>query len=142
MTRGRLLFSVGFLFLITPGWPAAQAPRTIWNGVYTTAQAQRGDTVYFRDCARCHGQYFDGGDEVVALTGGHFMSDWDGETLADFVERIRITMSPQEFVRLSRTDAADVVAYLLQANGAPAGNAELSADPGRQKEIIFREMKP
>ena len=48
---------------------AAQTPRPIWDGVYTTEQANRGKIAYVEQCASCHGLELGGGDETPALAG-------------------------------------------------------------------------
>ena len=34
----------------------AEAPGSVWDGAYTPAQAQRGETQYKQQCAVCHGE--------------------------------------------------------------------------------------
>ena len=35
---------------------------SVWDGVYTAAQAQRGAPLYEKDCAECHGADLTGGE--------------------------------------------------------------------------------
>src|SRR6185369_14585331 len=71
---------------------AAQTTRSVWDGVYTSAQAERGAALYANNCASCHGSALGGGESAPPLTGGEFSSNWYGLTVGDLFERIRITM--------------------------------------------------
>ncbi len=142
MTSGRLVFLAGaVIFGVSAPLRAQSVPRTIWDGVYTADQARRGEEIYFHECARCHGQFFDGGDEVPPLAGGQFMADWEGQSVADLVRRIRLTMPMENPGHLDLAATADVAAYLLQANQIPGGNVELPSDPLRQNQIRIKELR-
>jgi mono/diheme cytochrome c family protein len=110
-------------------WPivsgSAQESLSVWSGVYTTAQAERGQVVYAGQCGRCHGDDL-GGNRAYPLVGERFMDHWDAHTLQQLVRRIHDTMPPAEAGTLSAADARDVVAYVLQQNGFPAGTTELA----------------
>jgi S-disulfanyl-L-cysteine oxidoreductase SoxD len=111
------------------GAPAADAttPR-IWQGVYTAAQAERGKATYTSNCLRCHG-----GDllgvTAPSLTGERFMASWSGEHVGRLYEKIRDTMPPNFGSVIDNTAKLEVVAYILQTNGFPAGTGELAVDP-------------
>jgi hypothetical protein len=67
---------------------AQNAPsRSVWDGVYTQEQSRRGEALYGGECAKCHGTDLGGADEVPALSGGGFLSNWDGLTVGDLSER-------------------------------------------------------
>ncbi len=121
---------------------AQSASQSIWDGVYTSAQADRGKTVYSNACSRCHAETLDGADEVPPVKGPHFMTNWDGQTIADLVQRIRNTMPLDDPGSLSGASTTDLVAYLLQQNGAPAGAAELTNDAGVQTGIHITASAP
>jgi mono/diheme cytochrome c family protein len=116
--------------------------RTIWDGVYTSDQAKRGDVLYQGMCAGCHGAALDGMDTAPALAGGAFMVQWDGVTLADMAERIRKTMPIDRPGALARQQVVDVLAYILSYNGVPAGDAELPPEAGALRAIRFAATKP
>src|SRR6185312_14454585 len=59
------------------GLKAQDEVRSIWSGVYTAQQADRGKAVYLDTCAGCHGAGLLGNDEIPPVKGPHFMSDWD-----------------------------------------------------------------
>lgn len=121
---------------------AQDATQSVWSGVYTTAQADRGKAVYSSACSRCHAETLDGNDEVPPVKGSHFMTNWDGETVADLVQRIRNTMPLDDPGSLSGAGTTDLVAYLLEQNGAPAGQTELPSDSGVQSIIHITAQAP
>src|ERR1019366_4258097 len=109
---------------------------------YTPAQADRGKDVYASQCARCHADTLDGNDEAPPVKGAHFMTNWDGQTLADLFQRIRNTMPLDTPGSLSGASTTDLVAYLLQQNGAPAGAADLTSDSSAQSVIRITAVPP
>ena len=71
----------------------AQPPtKSIWDGIYTEEQATRGQGLYSQECASCHGGELTGGEMAPPLAGGEFLAGWDGLTVGDLFERIRISM--------------------------------------------------
>ena len=122
----------------------AQAPpsRSVWDGVYTEEQAKRGEPLYNKNCAACHGETLEGIEMAPALVGGDFLDKWSGETLGDLFERIRATMPKEKPGRLSREINADITAYMLRVNEFPAGKAELPRDTQILKQIRIDATKP
>lgn len=118
------------------------AARSVWDGVYTEEQAKRGETVYQKECAACHGEMLNGGESAPALTGGAFQSNWNGLTLGDLFDRIRKTMPLSAPGRLTRQQDADVLAFMLNVNKFPAGKTELYRQSEMLKEIRFESRKP
>src|SRR3989442_1483772 len=80
------------LVMIVPVALAQETQRTVWDGVYSPAQAQRGEAAFVQACSNCHGRTLEGADMTPALTGGAFMANWDGLTVGDLFDRIRISM--------------------------------------------------
>ncbi len=116
--------------------PQAQgAMRSVWDGVYTSAQADKGKALFGDNCAKCHGGTLDGNDEIPALKGSHFMADWESQTAAELSNRVHTTMPMDDPGKLSTPSATSVVAYLLQQNGIPAGNSELTDLTASQARI-------
>src|SRR5713101_3932311 len=120
---------------------AASAPRSVLDGVYTEAQAKRGEPLYAQQCASCHGPTLDGMDMAPGLTGSGFISNWNGLTVGDLFERIRLTMPQDDPGRLSRQQDADIVAYVLNVNKYPQGKAELPLESEMLKQIRFDAPK-
>jgi mono/diheme cytochrome c family protein len=113
--------------------PAAQDTRSIWDGVYTEAQAKRGEAIYFERCVRCHGPSLMGGtDGAGPLTGPTFNSNWNGVPLGAMLDRVRDSMPMDKPATLSRQQTADVLSYIFSVNKVPAGTTELP----RQAEIL------
>jgi mono/diheme cytochrome c family protein len=103
----------------------AQAPGSVLDGVYTTAQAERGHTVYETRCAQCHeGLEADG----PGLFEKAFLDRWREDTLEPLFTFIRTTMPGNRPASLEAQAYADVVAYLLEVHGLPAGQRELNPD--------------
>ncbi len=115
----------------------AQNATSVLDGVYTDAQAQRGLTGYTQNCAACHGSGLNGNGEAPALVGAEFISDWAGLTLGELYDRIHNTMPQDNPGKLSRDTYADVLAFLLKANGYPAGQKEMDRRSEFLKAIAF-----
>jgi mono/diheme cytochrome c family protein len=114
----------------------AQA-KTTTDGVYTAAQATRGDAVYARACTSCHGADLSGDGQAPSLSGKEFVSGWTGQSLADLYERVQATMPADAPGTLKPEEAADVIAFILQKNTFPEGAAELASDSKLLKGVSF-----
>jgi len=101
------------------------ADPSVWDGVYTAEQTRRGEAAYLQTCASCHGTALEGGDMTPPLVSGAFTSNWNDLTVGDLFDRIRTTMPLDNPGKLSRQQNADVIAFVLKANGWPAGTTEL-----------------
>ena len=124
----------------TLGAAPAQDARSVWTGVYTEAQAQRGAELYDKTCSRCHGKALEGAD-AAALTGKEFMTARDGTTLDKLFKKILDTMPDDDPGTLKPPQAADVTAHILAVNKFPAGEAELSTDADQLKTIKIEATK-
>ena len=128
---------------MTAGKPMAQdATRSVWDGVYTEAQAQRGQAAYAQSCGLCHGVGLTGLGEAKPLTGPEFMSNWNGLTMADLFDRTRTTMPLNKPRSLTKEQYADVLAYLLKFDGFPAGQSELPARSEMLAGVKIDAFKP
>src|SRR5258705_8696563 len=103
---------------------ASSAQRSVWDGIYTTEQAKRGQALYNAQCASCHGDTLAGGESAPALTGGEFLSSWNGLTVGDLFDRTRATMPQNKPGSLSREAGAEILAYVLSRNEFPAGKID------------------
>ena len=134
-----------------PGWSIADEPpaepgqlapqadgvrgASIWDGVYTEAQARRGEYLYPGPCGKCHGVRLDGAPEdpdmvsTKPIAGPKFLRDWNGRSLGVLFEYLRTTMPANNPAFLSDSEYADLIAFMLFRSGAPAGDAELQSDP-------------
>jgi mono/diheme cytochrome c family protein len=111
-----------------------------WSGVYTAAQADHGKQLFDDNCAKCHQSTLEGMDEIPPLKGAHFMADWEQTSVNDLMYRVHTTMPLDNPGALNAASATDVVAYLLQQNGMPAGAKPL--DPGNLTTIRIDPNKP
>jgi mono/diheme cytochrome c family protein len=116
--------------------------KTTLDGIYTEAQAKRGETIYTDSCASCHGPDLSGGGQTPGLAGKDFNMDWNDLSMSDLFERTRATMPADAPGRLKTEQAADVIAFLLQKGDFPAGQTELPADIAALKAIKFVSPKP
>jgi S-disulfanyl-L-cysteine oxidoreductase SoxD len=132
---GRVATLVGALAAgaAAPLLVTAQAPagKTVWDGVYTEAQAARGRSAYQQHCAECHGASLEGG-EAVALKGDRFNLSWRESSVDKLFKQMSTNMPMSEDGSLAGTLARgvyiDIVALVLQNNGFPAGAAELTPE--------------
>jgi mono/diheme cytochrome c family protein len=104
------------------------AKKTVWDGVFTAAQADRGKENYLSGrCGGCHKLDLTG-DRGPALKGEDFIAHWENGSVVTLFDKIRETMPQNSPNDVTEDAKADIVAYLLQANGFPAGKTELRAD--------------
>ncbi len=102
---------------------------TTMSGVYTAAQADRGEQTYMNVCVGCH--------PAGTYAGPDFRLYWKGSSVSDLFNLLHDTMPKSDPGALPAADYAQVLAYLLKINGAPAGKTELPADSNALKKIIF-----
>ena len=103
----------------------AAQPQSVTEGVYSDEQAARGQQVYQAQCAICHGDALEG-TVGPPLAGDGFLSIWGARPVLDLVDKIHNTMPLEAPAPLSRQESIDLAAYILQAGGLPAGEAELT----------------
>jgi quinoprotein glucose dehydrogenase len=104
----------------------AQQARTVAQGVYSAAQAGRGQALFTANCALCHGPELKGAVGPM-LTGDGFTTAWAGRPLSELVDKIEKTMPPQAPGSTTRAQALDIAAFILQFGKFNAGQADLSA---------------
>ena len=116
--------------------------RTQWDGVYTEEQAKRGEPLYTKTCASCHGPDLAGGDKGPPLAGAAFAAVYDGKKMGDLSERMRTTMPVDSPASLTRAQNADILAFMLQKAGAPAGQTSLPTNVDQLNSIKYAAKKP
>ena len=100
----------------------------VLDGVYTTAQAERGKSNFLSGrCGGCH-QLDLSGDRGPALKGDAFLSHWENGPVNALFKKISETMPPNAANETTDEAKVDIIAYLLQSNGFPAGKTELKLD--------------
>lgn len=124
----RLKLSLGFLLLpmlFAPGAAAQESAMNTSDGVYSEEQAERGEEVFDWVCSECH---------LPAEFKG-IIEEWAGSSAFDAYEQIRTTMPEDSPGSLRNQEYADVLAYILDLNGVPAGTTELSAEAEALRDI-------
>ncbi len=105
---------------------AQTATKTVWDGSYTEVQAKRGESLYAAQCSRCHSDDLTG--QQSRLLGDRFMRDWAEDNAGSLFRRIKATMPRGAVGSLSDAQYIDIIAYVFQQNGFPAGAGDLAAD--------------
>jgi S-disulfanyl-L-cysteine oxidoreductase SoxD len=119
---------------------AQQKAKNVRDGVYTADQALRGKSGYDGVCARCHGVPLTGSQgNGPALRGPAFLAHWDHDTLGSLFTKIRDTMPAGSPGTLTDEVKRQILAYVLQQNGFPAGTAELPGDASALEEIGIQQ---
>ena len=111
------------------------------SGVYSAAQADEGARLYSVKCAMCHAARLEGTVETPALVG-KFMAGWADAPLADLFDYLGRAMPQNAPGSLSAQDNARLVAFILQGNGAPAGDTPLPDDVSALRRIILEAAEP
>jgi mono/diheme cytochrome c family protein len=106
------------------------------SGVYSIAQADEGARIYAVHCAMCHGPRLEGTVETPGLVG-KFVAGWAGRPIVELYDYIARAMPQGSPGKLAPEDNARVVAFILRANGAPAGEDRLPADAAALRRIAF-----
>ena len=115
----------------------ATATKSTADGVFTEAQAANGERAYQVHCAGCHGLDLRRIDpEAPDLTEGPFRFAWQDKTLAERFEKMRATMPRPNVRSLDDQLYLDIVAYLLRANGVPAGAQPLQPNLEALERIV------
>ena len=123
IVAGGLTGGLGF----PPGVVVAAAQPSSADGAFTADQASSGWSVYGVQCAECHGLALEG-MEAPPLSGLDFLNSWAGQTTDELLAYLRDEMPPGQGGSLSDQSYVDLVAYLLESNGAVPGERTLTAD--------------
>jgi cytochrome c len=145
--------ALGLAFVIAPAAAAQQGfdpvlseqgqLLSVWDGVFTEAQATRGQAVYTGACGFCHGRRLDGAPDdpdmraAPPLARARFLRVWEGRTLGTLLAFMRATMPEDNPNSLTAQEYVDVVAYMLSVGGMPAGDDELQADPTGLARVVI-----
>jgi hypothetical protein len=119
----------------------AQAAKSTWDGVYSEEQAARGEATYTKECSECHGADLGGDGFAPGLAGPEFASAWNGLSLGDLMERIRVSMPPTDPGGVTVAAKADIIAHLLKSNKFPAGETALPSESDALKQIEYKATK-
>ncbi len=126
-----LLALVVFLGGVISAQQAQADSQTVWDGVYTEAQASRGRTQFEASCRSCH--------RAEPYQGDAFMRAWSGSDVESLFRQVRTTMPTTAPASLNEGAYLDIVAYLLQMNAFPVGSRELSPSAIKNIRIIGQD---
>ena len=115
---------------------AGGATRTVWDGVYTDAQATRASGVFDQSCARCHTLSAEG---TRPLSGESFWQSYTQKTVSDLLDYVRTNMPNGSPGSLPASTYNDLVALILKSNGLPAGTTELTPETNTAVQIIPKD---
>lgn len=132
-TLAAMLCALSLIVVFSHSGQAGQL-RSITDGVYSSAQAARGQQAYQSECAGCHGNAMEG-VSGPPLAGDSFLSNWSAQVVGNLVDKIQKTMPFNLPGSLSRQQATDLAAYVLQAGKFLPGQAELSE--AALSQIVF-----
>ena len=136
--------AAGDVAAVLDGRTDAGETASVWDGVFTEAQAARGRDVYTGACGLCHGRRLNGAPDdpdmrsTPPLVRARFLREWEGRSLATLLAYTRLTMPEDNPASLSDAEYVDVIAYMLSVGRMPAGNGELPTDSRRLAEIVIR----
>ncbi|HLH32723.1 MAG TPA: cytochrome c [Terriglobia bacterium] len=122
----------------------AQVKKTsVWEGAYTSEQADRGEKAYTANCAGCHQADLGGKGEIPALKGDNFMERWHDYSVKPLFEMIKTEMPPLRFRTpdtkpLPDNVYVDIITYIFKNNGFPAGQTQLTLDTLDKVQILGR----
>ena len=107
------------------------------GGFFTEEQATRGEAVFNDRCAPCHGEDLMGTGFAPPLTDEMFMGHWVDRNVGELFVQVKETMPADSPGSLSDDVYADLVAFLLSANGHPVGQQPLPTDPVELEQLVI-----
>src|SRR5881397_4283170 len=109
----------------------SQAPgKTVLDGVYSDAQATRGQATYTAHCRTCHGDALEG-ISAPELTGNRFIEHWREDmldTIYNFIKENMPVGRAADAKRIPDNDYLDILTHILNVNGYRAGANDLTPD--------------
>ena len=129
--------------IVAAALTAAAQKKTSWDGVYSAAQADRGQAAFVKSCGGCHRDDMSGGDDSEPpLRGTHFTDKWEGASVAEIYDFVANNMPKSKPGSLPLETCIDIVAFMLKSNEMPAGQAELTTDIEALSKITFTAKRP
>ena len=116
--------------------------KSAWERVYSDLQADRGEREYGRICSHCHGLSLegDGAREIPTLVTDQFLRRWRGKPVQALFDSLMRSMPADDRGSLTPRMTADMIAYLLRANGAPSGDEPLPSERDALASVVI-EMR-
>jgi alcohol dehydrogenase (cytochrome c) len=119
--KGKYLAMAWAALALSGGLVFAQQPAP--SSPFSAAQVEEGRKAYLETCAGCHGNTLAGANDSPALAGPGFMQSWGGRTTKALYAFVSTSMPVGNPGSLNAATYADIIAFLLQANGAKSGTA-------------------
>jgi mono/diheme cytochrome c family protein len=129
---------------VLEGLEAIGETASVWEGVFTEAQAERGQAVYSGACGLCHGRRLNGAPDdpdmrsTPPLARARFLRVWEGRSLATLFEYTRATMPENNPASLTDQEYVDIIAYMLSVGGMPVGDDDIRPDPQSLARTIIQ----
>lgn len=139
MNRSAIVLTAAWLAACGHAIVSAQekpAGRTVWDGIYTDAQADRANATFGSTCARCHTLSADGNRP---LSGDKFWEGYTQKTVTDLLTYVSKNMPNGQGGTLPAASYNDLVALILKSNGFPAGTTELAPESIANVQIIPKD---
>lgn len=131
-----LVVILGTACLVSLAAQGGGAGRTVWDGVYTDAQATRGLASFNQSCSNCHSLSPQGNR---SLTGDKFWEGFTQKSVADLLTYVRTNMPNGNGGSLSAATYNDLVALILKSNSFPGGSTEVAPDTVANVLIIPKD---
>ena len=120
------------------GWAVASAAQSrqpdalaLDAGIYTAHQATRGKAHYDAFCAPCHAGDLSGtlaaDSGAPPLRGTPFVVSIEKKGISAVFDYLKTTMPADDPASLKDSEYVEILAFLIHANGFPAGTRELTA---------------
>jgi len=120
--------------VLVAGLAAQDGQRTVRDGVFSAAQAARGERVFESICVNCH--------EMAEFTAaGAYLEDVEGEPLWETFDFVSSEMPEDDPGSLEPEEYAAVLAYIFSVYGLPSGDAELPVDRDSLRAIAIARPK-
>src|SRR5262245_46937401 len=104
---------LGHVLIVTAA-VGAQGPPTIWDGVYTPAQAERGRETYERACSYCHRSDLTGGEDGAPSLKENFLLRWQNRPVEDLLRFLLNNMPAGNPGSLSEQEYLDVTSFIFK----------------------------
>ena len=138
---GLLILGLGIALLGTAYSSVQAQAKSVLDGIYTAAQAERGKAVYAMNCAGCHGEKQEGGNAGPTLSGPDFTNGYKDGSAGALLTKISQDMPSSAPGSLEPQQYADVFAFILSVNKYPAGQNEAPKEPGDLKNVKMAAPK-
>jgi S-disulfanyl-L-cysteine oxidoreductase SoxD len=135
--RASVLIAVVLASVVGAAQSTESQRTTVWQGVYSEAQASRGQVEYDNHCARCHREDLAGYNSI--LKGARFLQNYRETSLDILFDKTKTTMPRGAAGTLSDNAYLDIVAYVLKANEFPVGTGDLRREDLARVQVTGKE---